>query len=401
MPVRDSADQHTVTQDVGTQHAESPSGEETTIRIATFNVSLYGESAGEIRHRLQSSDDSQARRIAKIVQTVRPDILLVNELDYEEGGAPARLLAENYFAVGQLRASGGGSLEPIVYPYWYSAPSNTGLDSQLDLDGDGQSGAGGDAWGFGDYPGQYAMAVFSRYPLEQSKIRTFQQLLWKDLPQPKRPMRPATGTPFHPDPIWSRLRLSSKNHLDVPIQIGERVLHLLASHPTPPVFDGPEDRNGCRNHDEIAFWSHYLDARSGDRSWLRDDLGGVGGLAPSSEFVIAGDLNADPARGGGQTEAIVNLLADPLVQDPRPQRRANVDASKVPGGSINDSQADAGEHADATADFGRNGLMRVDYVLPSRGLQVVDSGVFWPSEPDPRSDWLRATDHRLVWIEVR
>ena len=30
-------------------------------------------------------------------------------------------------------------------------------------------------------------------------------------------------------------------------------------HPTPPVFDGPDDHNGTRNHDEIRFWSDYID----------------------------------------------------------------------------------------------------------------------------------------------
>ena len=34
-------------------------------------------------------------------------------------------------------------------------------------------------------------------------------------------------------------------------------VHFLVSHPTPPVFDGPEDRNGPRNYDEIRFWADY------------------------------------------------------------------------------------------------------------------------------------------------
>ena len=50
------------------------------------------------------------------------------------------------------------------------------------------------------------------------------------------------------------MRLSSKSHWDVPVNIGGQIIHLLASHPTPPIFDGIEDRNGRRNHDEIRFW---------------------------------------------------------------------------------------------------------------------------------------------------
>ena len=35
-------------------------------------------------------------------------------------------------------------------------------------------------------------------------------------------------------------------------------MHLLVAHPTPPTFDGAEDRNGTRNHDEIRFWADYV-----------------------------------------------------------------------------------------------------------------------------------------------
>ena len=48
---------------------------------------------------------------------------------------------------------------------------------------------------------------------------------------------------------------------------------------------------------------------------------------------------------------------------------------------------------------GRENL-RVDYVLPSTGLHVRDSGVFWPRAGEPGSDWVGATDHRLVWVDL-
>ena len=71
------------------------------------------------------------------------------------------------------------------------------------------------------------------------------------------------------------LRLSSKTHVDVPVATSAGTLHILASHPTPPVFDGPEDRNGRRNHDEIRLFADYVDP---DRSaYLVDDRGGRAG----------------------------------------------------------------------------------------------------------------------------
>src|SRR5688572_30445858 len=87
-------------------------------------------------------------------------------------------------------------------------------------------------------------------------------------------------------------RLSSKSHWDVPIQIGRRTVHFLASHPTPPVFDTAEDRNGTRNADEIRLWADYVTPGRG--GYIYDDEGRRGGLHPSELFVIAGDQNSDP-----------------------------------------------------------------------------------------------------------
>ena len=56
------------------------------------------------------------------------------------------------------------------------------------------------------------------------------------------------------------------------MQIGTELLDVLAAHPTPPSFDGPEKRNVARNRDEIGFWTAYLapagHATSG-RGWTR------------------------------------------------------------------------------------------------------------------------------------
>ena len=58
--------------------------------------------------------------------------------------------------------------------------------------------------------------------------------------------------------------MSSKSHWDVPIDVNGKVIHLLASHPTPPVFDGDEERNGTKNHDEVRFWLDYVTPNNSD-----------------------------------------------------------------------------------------------------------------------------------------
>src|SRR5262249_14666285 len=146
---------------------------------------------------------------------------------------------------------------PVSYPYRYTAPSNTGVPSGFDLDNNGSVGGGNDAFGFGAFPGQFGMAVYSKYPIDVANVRTFQKFLWKDMPGALLPDNPSTPEPadwYSPDEL-AVFRLSSKSHWDVPITIDHHVVHFLVSHPTPPVFDGPEDRNGLRNHDEIRFWA--------------------------------------------------------------------------------------------------------------------------------------------------
>lgn len=330
-----------------------------SIRVATFNVSLFGQHAGDVADRLADGADEQAEKIVSIIQAVRPDVLLVNELDYDrEGRSVAGLIA-------MLR----GGEQPIDYPFWVSPPSNTGVASGADLDGDGVSDGPGDAFGFGTFPGQYAFAILSRFPIDAMSVRYFGDLKWSELPQPKIPTNP-DGTPYYEKSVWSTLRLSSKNHVDVPVKIGDRTLHVLASHPTPPVFDGPEDRNGCRNHDEIRFWNHYMD---GDLISAKGPIQ----LSREASFVIAGDLNSDPTRGDSIQSGIVELINHRRVADVTP---------------LHDGE-------DTTALFGER-KVRVDYVLPSTDLTIVQSGVFWPTRGDA-ADLVSASDHRLVWIEVQ
>ena len=267
-----------------------------TIRVATFNVSMEGgnyvdggttPSGHELPAALSNSDHPQISNIAEIIQRLRPDILLLNEFDYDlDPERGVRPFLRNY-----LHQPHAGT-EPIDYPYFYQGSVNTGVDSGMDLDRDGTaSGKGNDAFGYGLYPGQYGMLLLSRFPIREEEIRTFQLFLWKDMPgNLMQDMRDENGELWYPQDVQERLRLSSKSHWDIPVSLGDQVVHVLTSHPTPPVFDGPEDRNGRRNHDEIRFWVDYL-ATDDAGAYIYDDRGGRGGLR-GERFVILGDLNA-------------------------------------------------------------------------------------------------------------
>lgn len=361
-----------------------------SIRVATYNVSLSSDQPGELVSRLRNGDP-QARAISAVIQRVRPDLLLLNEFDYDAAGVAAQLLVDDYLGKPQHGE------RAIDYPHRYLAPVNTGVPSGLDLNSDGVVGGPQDAWGFGSHPGQYGMLVLSRYPLDKAAARTFQKLLWSALPDPQVPSDPATGGAWYPSPVWSSLRLSSKSHWDVPVATPLGTLHFLVAHPTPPVFDGPEDRNGARNHDEIALWARYLGFANAE--WLCDDAGVCGGLPISSNFVIAGDYNADPVDGDSRKHAIRQLLDHPRVL--RYTAPASAGAAQAPVVIDKRQRRQVGRPANDTGQFGRTtGNLRVDYVLPSNNLIATDSGVFWPAPGEPGAEWITASDHRLVWVDV-
>lgn len=388
------------------------------LRLATFNVSLYGEQPGEVAQRLAGGNDPQARALAEIIQRVRPDVLLLNEVDYTPDELLARTFHDKYLVVGQnFSNSPDGAAEPVAYPHRFSAPSNTGVHSGRDLDHNGvidsRPGSrdyGGDSWGYGIYPGQYAMVVMSRYPIDVNGVRTFQKFLWQDMPSAKVPNEVDSPASWYTPHTLEHFRLSSKNHIDVPILIDGRPntsqrVHLLASHPTPPGFDGPEDRNGLRNEAEIQFWVDYVDP---EVNYHHDDDGKRGGLMSGELFVIAGDLNADPFDGS-DSPAIKQLLNSPRVaqSDPPASRGGEEQAAKQAG--VNQKHHGPAQHDTLDAadreEKGDPGNLRVDYVIPSQGIRVVDSGVFWPKSSDPLSKLtgeypFPSSDHRLVWVDV-
>lgn len=351
-----------------------------TVRVATFNIQeLSREKVDSVDARGKGAHP-QVMAAARVVRRIRPDVLVLNEVDLGRDGYgldPDRLDAVvQRFRTLYLEEGRA----PIHYPYVFVARSNTGILSGYDLNNDGVIATpedvgtrehGEDAWGFGTYPGQYSMAVLSRFPLLAEEARTFRSFLWKDLPGHHMPEG------FYSERETARMRLSSKSHWDLPVLLDRDTLHLFVSHPTPPVFDGPEDRNGRRNYDEIGFWVAYLE----DSERLYDDDARFGGFDHDRPFVIAGDLNASPVGGDAVVDdraAIAQLLGHPRI-------RAPFILDVVP-----------------TASFG--GGTRVDYVLPSVDLTVLDGGVFAPPgrvEGEDAELAELASDHRLVWLDLR
>jgi hypothetical protein len=369
-------------------------------RFSTYLASLYRNCAGQLITDLSTPLNAQAAAVAEVIQRARPDVLLINEFDFDAAGTALRLFQDNYLSLPHNGAA------PIVYPYRYTAESNTGIPTGKDLNNNGVVGGPDDAFGFGFFPGQFGMAVYSMHPIVTSEIRTFQKFLWKDMPGARLPNDPATPGPadwYSPDEL-AIFRLSSKSHWDLPILVHGKRIHFLVSHPTPPVFDGPEDRNGTRNFDEIRLWADYITPYRSD--YIYDDHGRRGGLKRGAQFVIAGDQNSDPLDGDSIPGAIQQLLDHNLVNDSNtPDSPGAVEQAILQGGANTTHRS---PHQFDTADFADSapGNLRADYVLPRKSLKIVDSDVFWPLMSDPLFRLVGVfpfptSDHKLVWVDLK
>jgi hypothetical protein len=380
--------------------AGGPARAQTTIRVASFNLE-------DVRTTdLRDGNTPRLRRLAEVIQRLRPNVLLLNEIAYDMPGAPgfvegatpgqnAKRFADLYLAQPQTDDL---AARPLVTYRAFMAPTNTGVPSGMDLDNDGrvttayptpspdltdkqQAAArafGGDCWGFGTFSGQYGMALLvdERLEVVAGGVRTFQKLPWAYMDGAYLPTL-EDGSPWYTNDEVKYVRLSSKSHWDVPVRLPDgAVVHLLCSHPTPPAFDGPEMRNRKRNHDEIRFWADYVNGTGG---YIVDDLGKAGGLGRDTSFIILGDLNADPQRGDSFKSPITRLLGS--------VKRLNMDV--VPW---QDPAPPDGPSA-VTSSFG----LRVDYVLPSRDVRVERAGV-WTALPSGSQAF--PSDHFPVWVEV-
>lgn len=345
----------------------APSASADPLRIATFNADLSRKGPGLVLRDVLSGTDPQVEAAAAVVAAAHPDILVLTGIDYDYG-----LKTLTAFAA-RVVAMGGPD-----YAHRFAFRPNAGMATGLDLDGDGRLGGPGDAQGFGEFAGQGGMAILSRLPVDAAAAQDYSAFLWRDLPGS------LIGGAGLSEKAASAQRLSTTGHWAVPVILpGGSNLTVLAWLASPPVFDGPEDRNGRRNHDEAAFWSRLLD-------------GALPFAAPAGPFVIAGDANLDPMDGDGRPEALNALLADPRLTDPRPVNAGGVEGSSTQKG---DPALDTADWPEALPDDPGN--LRVDYVLPSADLTVTASGVYWPKPGEPGAEAAAAASaHRLVWVDV-
>jgi hypothetical protein len=339
------------------------------IRIAYFQTELGRGGPGLLLRDLIRGNDPQVEAVIDVIELAAPDVIVLGGIDYDDG----------LLALGALRdrlADRGLELNHV-----HSEEPNSGaaLPNSPLFQGSIETQS------FGHFRGSRGMAILSALPFSAPPV-SLTDMIWADLP-------------WVDPPLESRRRavqrLSAHNHwlTEIALPNGDE-LSLLTLHASAPVFDGPEDRNGHRNADEIRLWAKVLDG------WRPNEMP----LGDISNPVVVGTLNADPNDGESRTGAVGTLLQNAELQDPGPSSAGAARQSSLDGG-VNlshrtDPALDTVDWPDDRADSPGN--LRVDYILPSRKLKVVGSGVLWPDNDQPEllETVRKASRHRLVWVDL-
>lgn len=191
------------------------------------------------------------------------------------------------------------------------------------------------------------MALLSRFPIQTDSAQDFTETLWRDLPEALRPE--SEGKVFPSEEAWVVQRLSSVGHWIVSVETPLGPVQILAAHPTPPIYDGPEDRNGKRNHDEARLWSLLLNG------WKGTEI---------TRPILLTEAGIDPARPDHRPEALRALLTGPLRDQGPP---------------------------DPTVTWGKSGPARSTLIATNPAFTATASGIL--SNPE-------ASRHALVWADL-
>ena len=321
-----------------------------TLRLASYTAALERNAPGLLYRDILYGKSSQIRAALRLIATIKPDVLALQRFDWD-----AELRAARAFQ-SALKAQ-GWEMQNLLAPR-----PNTGVATGVDIDGNGQIGGPGDAQSYGIFAGQRGLLLLSRLPFDVQNSQDHSQVLWAEVPQTQS---------TDPPEIAKVQRLAYVAMLQTSITWQQYPISLLTFHASPPVFDGPEDRNGRRNADEIAYAAALIDQLP-------------------TPFVLLANTNLDPFDGEGHNEVMRQLLAHPKLQDPTPAS---------PGGQASANPRHRGPAQLDTVDWPdpRPGNLRVNYILPSRDFALHNGRVHWPTKdfPDPHGN-----SHRLVWQDV-
>ena len=357
------------------------------VRIAQFNLREMSTA------KLLDGADEQAGAAAEVIARFAPDIISINELQFDIEGIPslgspgapsstqpgtfdggagnAKRLADRVAAVNAAAAFPHTAITLGNSGFTWAGPTLGNPSFVLR--------------GWGDWPGRFNSAILTKFPIAYDKIRVINEFAWDALPGNSiEKMKTAIGTG-----VPAGFPLFEKGIVVVPVEVAPgALLYMVMHHPVAPAF---EAINPYRHFDELQGLKLFLDGK----------LPGVEPLPAGAKFVLIGDLNADPEDGDSLDGGIEPILSHPALNVFFPSGAG----TKGKNGQYNTYLSGCGKDDGSTVDDPTTKFqMQLDYVLPSKTFGAAKVGeVFFPDFQAQKADFqlaCKASDHRLVYVDV-
>lgn len=311
-----------------------------TLKIVHYNIKELDST--KIRDGLKGKN-TQLKAATNIVKSLSPDILSINEMQYDLPNIPNK----KYQTEGQ-NPEFLAKIFGIDFKSTAFYPANTGTNSkpkngEYILHPTAEDRAHyADLVNFGLFPGQYSMAGIFKYPIK--RIKNYSQLPWKSF---NRNLDLSKYTDGNGNPLPKNMSLFDKNFIDVTLDVDGKNVHVILFHTVPAFgFGNKKTPNFERNKDQIKFLSWYLTAEKTEY-----------GITPIKDktFIAMGDWNVDPASKNPGALPLKKLLDQftPFIKERVITYRGQ--------------------------NFKPNGwTAQLDYILFSKDIKIKNAGVYDP-----------------------
>lgn len=265
------------------------------------NIKIIHYNIKELSSPKLSKENLQIKEVKAVLKDYEPDLLFINELQYDIPGSPNN----NYMSEG-INLDNLKNLLGLKNRYISFYPANTGKKAKKNSNGEyyadpNTPGARelADQVNFGTIPHQYSSGLISKYPIVQENVIT--DLKWKDFNRniDLSKFKAADGNELPRD-----MELFDKNFLDVTIDIKGKEIHVIVLHTVPAYhFGNKNSPNYFRNRDQLRFLEWYLTGKTD----IDVDLINIKPIN-NETFIAAGDWNVDPKSDNPGAEILKSLL---------------------------------------------------------------------------------------------
>lgn len=287
--------------------------------------------------KLLDAQNEQINTAAKIIRNLGPDLLSINEMQYDLPDVPTPGLP----GTGQnmKRLIERTRLEGRDTWSFNLAQANTGNRAKKKQDGSYATDPNGpgsadlaDVISFGTFPGQYSTGFGTRLSIEARAVYT--DLKWKDW---DASLQLGSLTLPNGQPAPETMELFDKNFNDTTVLLEGRTAHFITFHTVPAFgFGGSADLNIARNKSQLEFLAWYLTGQcepSNEQSAVKSCQTDIRPLAENTPFIAVGDLNVDWSTSDGGAAVLKSLLTNARVHNwraPNPDHlfRAEEDTKK-------------------------------------------------------------------------